>query len=47
MAELSATQRAKRLEANLLKCWDARVVHYDPEEFPFHEWIRKRINKMG
>lgn len=47
MKKLTAAERAKRLEENLLKCWDARVVQYDANQFPFHKWILERVNKRG
>lgn len=39
--------REQRLEESLLTTWNAQVVNYDAERFPFHEWIRERINRMG
>ena len=40
-------QQRVELEETLLGPWNARVVDYDCERFPFHEWIRDRINHMG
>jgi len=40
-------ERAQKLEESLTSTWDAKVVEYDKERFPFHEWIRERINLMG
>ena len=35
------------LERSLTHEWDAQIMTYPNERFPFNEWIRDRINKMG
>ena len=35
------------LERSLTHEWDAQIMTYPNERFPFNEWIRERINKMG
>lgn len=35
------------LERSLTHEWDAQVMSYPNERFPFNEWIRDRIRKMG
>ena len=37
----------KDLEESLLTTWNAKVVEYDNDRFPFNEWILNRIQKMG
>ena len=37
----------KKLEASLQTTWNARVVEYDNERFPFNGWILNRIQMMG
>ena len=37
----------KSLEESLLTTWNAKVVEYDNDRFPFNEWILKRIQLMG
>lgn len=39
--------RARKLERSLATTWNAKVIEYDKVRFPFHEWIRERINVMG
>jgi sporadic carbohydrate cluster 2OG-Fe(II) oxygenase/sporadic carbohydrate cluster protein (TIGR04323 family) len=40
-------ERAQKLETSLTTTWDAKVVTYDNDRFPFNEWVRERINLMG
>ena len=35
------------LERSLTNEWDAKVVTYPNERFPFNEWLLKRIRGMG
>ena len=35
------------LERSLTHEWDAQIMTYPNERFPFNEWIRERIRKMG
>ena len=35
------------LERSLTHEWDAQIMTYPNERFPFNEWILGRINKMG
>jgi hypothetical protein len=35
------------LERSLTHEWDAQIMTYPNERFPFNEWIRDRIRKMG
>jgi sporadic carbohydrate cluster protein (TIGR04323 family) len=35
------------LERSLTNEWDAQIMTYPNERFPFNEWIRDRIRKMG
>lgn len=35
------------LERSLTNEWDAKVIDYPREEFPFDEWILNRVRKMG
>ena len=37
----------EELERSLLTTWDAKVITYDIETFPFDEWILNRIRGMG
>lgn len=37
----------KALEESILTTWNAKVVDYDNDRFPFNEWILKRIQLMG
>lgn len=37
----------EELEQSLLNYWDARIVDYDKENFPFDKWILGRINYHG
>lgn len=38
---------SEELEASLLGYWDANVVDYDTEQFPFDKWVLQRINNHG
>lgn len=40
-------RRDPTLEASLGTTWDARVVDYDPERFPFAERIRDEVVRLG
>src|ERR1051326_8334087 len=35
------------LERSLTNEWDAKIMTYPNERFPFNEWIRDRIRMMG
>jgi sporadic carbohydrate cluster protein (TIGR04323 family) len=35
------------LERSLTNEWDAQIMTYPNEQFPFNEWMRDRIRKMG
>src|SRR5260221_12735781 len=35
------------LERSLTHEWDAQIMTYPNERFPFNEWILERIRKMG
>src|ERR1700693_1722804 len=35
------------LERSLTNEWDAKIMTYPNERFPFNEWIRNRIRMMG
>jgi sporadic carbohydrate cluster protein (TIGR04323 family) len=35
------------LEESLQTAWNAKVLEYDNDQFPFNEWILDRIRKMG
>src|SRR5262249_15775162 len=37
----------RSLEQSLTSDWDAKLVAYDPERFPFDQWILGRIREMG
>lgn len=38
---------AQELENSLLNYWDARIVNYDKERFPFAQWVLERMNING
>jgi sporadic carbohydrate cluster protein (TIGR04323 family) len=40
-------EREERLQQSLLSAWDAKLVEYDSEQFPFDKWILGRIRTMG
>jgi sporadic carbohydrate cluster protein (TIGR04323 family) len=44
---VQANQIDGELERSLTHEWDAQVITYPVERFPFHEWIRARIGLMG
>jgi hypothetical protein len=35
------------LELSLTNEWDAKIMTYPNERFPFNEWIRDRIRMLG
>src|SRR5260370_16899784 len=35
------------LERSLTHEWDAQIMTYPNERFPFNEWIRNRVREMG
>jgi hypothetical protein len=35
------------LERSLTHEWDAQIMTYPNERFPFNEWIRDRVRMMG
>jgi hypothetical protein len=35
------------LELSLTNEWDAKIMTYPNERFPFNEWIRDRIQMLG
>ncbi len=37
----------KALEESLLTTWNARIVEYDNDRFPFNEWILNRVRLLG
>lgn len=41
------TNLSEDLEQSLLTTWDAKIVEYDNDRFPFNEWILNRIRLMG
>src|SRR5262249_54246588 len=46
-AEIAGQGIDANLERSLLTTWNANVIEYDKDRFPFHEWILNRIKGMG
>lgn len=46
-AEIAGQVIDAELERSLLTTWDAKIITYDNERFPFNKWILKRIQGMG
>jgi sporadic carbohydrate cluster protein (TIGR04323 family) len=44
---LQAHEIDDELERSLTHEWDAQIITYPNERFPFNEWIRQRIRLMG
>lgn len=41
------SEREQALESSLRDAWDAKLVEYDTERFPFNRWILERIRAAG
>ena len=46
-AKPALSKREQELEQSLLDTWDAKLVEYDTERFPFNRWILERIRANG
>src|SRR5258708_25900165 len=46
-AQIAGQTIDAELERSLLTTWDAKIIRYDNDKFPFNEWILKRIQGMG
>jgi len=46
-AKPALSKREQELEKSLLDTWDAKLVEYDRERFPFNRWILDRIRANG
>jgi sporadic carbohydrate cluster protein (TIGR04323 family) len=44
---IQANEIDAQLERSLTNEWDAQIITYPNERFPFNEWIRNRIRLMG
>jgi sporadic carbohydrate cluster protein (TIGR04323 family) len=44
---IQANEIDAELERSLTHEWDAQIITYPNERFPFNEWIRNRIHLMG
>jgi sporadic carbohydrate cluster protein (TIGR04323 family) len=44
---IQANEIDDELERSLTNEWDAKIITYPNESFPFNEWIRDRIRQMG
>ena len=44
---IQANEIDEMLEHSLTHEWDAQIMEYPPEKYPFAEWILDRIQKMG
>src|SRR6266849_2021460 len=44
---IQANEIDAQLEGSLTHEWDAQIITYTNERFPFNEWIRDRIKLMG
>ncbi|MEM8711999.1 MAG: hypothetical protein AAGG01_13700, partial [Planctomycetota bacterium] len=43
----SAGDQDPALEESLAQDWDARLIGYDEERFPFRAWIEDRVRALG
>ena len=46
-AEIAGQVVDAELERSLLTTWNANIITYDNDRFPFNEWILQRIQGMG
>lgn len=44
---IAADDADEDLQRSLLTTWNAKVVDYDNDRFPFNEWVLKRIQSSG